>query len=230
MWDKIWNQLFELSTLPVLCLMLSGYIGLRYWGRFPYSLKILVVFLLFNLIIEIGARVAGFIFQQNLPLLHLYTLGELVLFSLFYREILDDSSQFKQHYKKITTPAIALVILNTLFVQGLFEFNSYAKTLVQVLIILYALDFAFRFSEKDLPDTDFNKTLRMANSAVLLYYCGSLFIFMASQFEIESKGAFQVLWDINSALNLIFQIVMLITLWKVVFRHPKSSSSPAQAS
>lgn len=188
------------------------------------------MFLFFNLTIEISARVAGFIFQQNLPLLHLYTLGELVLFSLFYREILDEASQFKQHYKAITTLTAALVILNTIFLQGLFEFNSYAKTLVQVLIILYALDFAFRFSEKDLPDTDFNKTLRMANSAILLYYCGSLFIFMASQFEIESKGAFQILWDINAVLNLIFQLVMLITLWKVVFRRPKSSSSRAQAS
>jgi carbon starvation protein CstA len=193
-------------------------------------MKVMALFLVFNFLIEISARVTGFLFKQNLPLLHLYTLGELILISLFYRAVLEENSPFKQHFKTITALAAVLVILNTIFVQGLFEFNSYAKSLVQVLIILYALDFAFRFTEKDVLATDFNQLLRLVNSAILLYYCGSLFIFMTSQFEIESKGAFKILWDVNAVLNLIFQIVMLITLWKVVIRRPKSSSSRAPAS
>lgn len=120
-------------------------------------------------------------------------------------------------------------MLNTLFLQGIFEFNSYGKTLVQVLIILYALDYAFRFPALDTPDTA-EETLQLVNAAVLIYYCGSLFIFMSSQFELQMGEAIRILWKINAILNLIFQIMILIALWKAIFKPRKSSSSPVPVS
>jgi len=230
MWTKILNQFNDLSTLPVLCLLLSCLLGLRYWFRFPAPLRIIVIYLVFNFLIEIGARVASAVYAQNLPLLHLYTLGECLLFSLFYRQILDDRSVFKRFFNWILGVILSLVLLNTIFLQSIFEFNTYAKILVQVLIILYALDYAFRFAEREESNPQVGQALRLINAAVLIYYCGSLFIFMSDHFAIRMGTAIQILWDINTVLNLIFQLVILVALWKVVFSLPKSSSSPAQAS
>lgn len=230
MWSKIISELYDITSLPVLCLLVSCCIGLLFWRRQLPPMKIIIVFLLFNLTIEIGARIVGILYRNNLPLLHLYTFGECLLFSLFYRQVLDEKSVFKRYFYQVLGVTLILVVLNTIFLQGIFQFNSYAKTLVQVLIILYALDYAFRFSEEEEQHTIVNRSLRLINAAVLIYYCGSLFIFMSSTFEIETGGALQILWDINTVLNLIFQIVVLIALWKVVFHQRKLSSSSVQAS
>lgn len=230
MWHTIWSELYDITTLPVLCLLISCWLGLHHWRRLPEPMKRLVWFLSFNLFIEIGARVASIVWGQNLPLLHLYTFGECLLFSLFYRQILEEGSVFRQYFGWILGSALTLVVLNTVFLQNIFGFNSYAKTLVQILIILYALDYAFRFSEQAGPEPQLSRSLRLINSVVLIYYCGSLFVFMSSQFEIKTNGALRILWHINTVLNLIFQIVVLIALWKVVFHPRKLSSSSVQAS
>lgn len=230
MWERMLIQFQDLATLPLLCLLMSCILGLRYWQRLPRPFQVLVGYLVFNFLIEVGARMGAILFKQNLPLLHLYTLGECWLLSLFYREILDEDSVFQRYFKWIVGTVLGLTVLNTLFLQGIFEFNSYAKTLVQVLIILYAMDFAFRFSERNDPDPALTQMLRLVNSAILIYYCGSLFVFMSSQYETEMKDGIRILWQVNKGLNLIFHLIVFVALWKMVFKRPKSSSSPAQAS
>lgn len=228
--NTLWNLFYDLSTLPVLCLILSCSMLWRHRKRLPQPVKPLVLFLFFNLFIEVAARVASVIWGQNLPLLHVYTFGECLLLSLFYRNILDAGSVFRRYFWWIVGSVLVLVVLNTIFLQHIMGFNSYAKTLVQILIILYALDYAFRFSEQEYPEVQLSRSLRLINSAILVYYSGSLFVFMSSQFELSTKGALRILWNINTVLNLLFQIVVLIALWKVVTHPRKLSSSSAQAS
>ncbi|HOY05570.1 MAG TPA: hypothetical protein PLO67_09210 [Saprospiraceae bacterium] len=230
MWTTIWKEFYDITTLPLVCLTVTCFLCVQHWSRLPAAFRILAVFLFFNLFIEIGARFAGIFYGMNLPLLHVYTVGELLLFSLFYKKTLDPGSIFRRYFEWIVGTVLVLVVLNSVFIQHIFEFNSYAKTLVQILIILYALDYAFRFSEQAEMETQQNRSLRLINSAVLIYYCGSLFVFMSSQFELETGGALQILWDINTVLNLIFQMVVLFALWKVAFHLPKLSSSSAPAS
>ena len=227
MWPIIWREIYDITTLPIICLMGSCWLGARHWQRLPASLKWMVMYLFFNLAIEIAARAASILWGQNLPLLHLYTVGECILLSLFYHKILDEESVFQRYFKWIVGITILLVVLNTIFLQSIFEFNSYGKTLVQLLIILFSLDYAFRFSEQTNTNIQLSRSIRLINSAVLIYYCGSLFVFMSSQFEIETRGALQILWDFNTVLNLFFQIVVFIGLWKVLFQPQKLSSSSA---
>lgn len=230
MWHIIWNELYDSTTLPVICLLCSCVLAACYWKRLPSPMQVLAIFLFFNLFIEIAARIASHVWRQNLPLLHLYTLGECLLLSIFYKYILDDGSVFRRYFKWITGGALLLVVLNTVFLQKPTAFNSYAKTLVQILIILNALDYSFRFSEQTLSDTLLNRMLRWVNAAILVYYCGSLFVFMSSQFEIKTGGALRILWHINTGLNLIFHIIVFYALWIITFRQQKYSSSSGPAS
>ena len=225
MWDIIWNELYDSTTLPVICLLGSCILAGCYWKRLPDPMQVLAIFLFFNLFIEIAARIASHVWRQNLPLLHIYTLGECLLLSIFYRHILDDESVFRKHFYWITGGTLILVVLNTVFLQKPTEFNSYAKTLVQILVILNALDYSFRFSEQTLSDTLLNRMLRWVNAAILVYYCGSLFVFMSSQFDIKTGGALRILWHINTVLNLIFHIIVFYALWKIAFHQQKSFSS-----
>lgn len=220
MWEILLDELSKFSALVFLFLVPSCVLGLKYRQRLGKPFRILVVYLCFNLVIEIGARILGYTVKNNLPLLHLYTFGELLLWSLFYREILARGTALVRHFKWITGIALLVIVFNSLFVQGLLTFNSYAKTLAQLMVIFYASSYAFNFLLDDGPDTPEKKLLRQVNAAVLVYYCGSLFIFMFSKFRGD-KADYQLLWNVNIVLNLFFQILVFISLCQAIFKPPK---------
>jgi hypothetical protein len=147
---------------------------------------------------------------NNLPLLHLYTLVEFILFALVYREIGLFNRWRKGFFPAFFFGVICLVILNSLFLQEITSYNSYAKTLVQVCLIGFALAYLFEFREKTTEIAGFS----YVNSAVLLYYSASVFVFMFGNILLGNKynGTF---WLINSILNLVFQILNLIGVWTV---------------
>ncbi len=223
MWEKIAGELTQLAALVFIFLVPSCLLGLIWWRKLPRAFQLLVVYLWFDLAIEIGARVLGHITHNNLPLLHLYTFGELLLWSLFYREILHPSSIFVRYFKWITGIALAAVLLNTIFIQHLLTFNSYAKTLVQLLLILYALNYAFNFLLEDRPNLALQKILRLVNAAVLVYYCGSLFVFMFSTLASPTnwKGGYEFLWNINILLYVFFQSIVLFSLCRLLILKPR---------
>lgn len=220
MWEILLDELSKFSALVFLFLVPSCVLGMLYRHRLSRPFRIVVVYLCFNLFIEIGARVLGYTIKNNLPLLHVYTFGELLLWSLFYREVLARSTLLVRYFKWITGAALLAIVFNSLFIQGIFTFNSYAKTLAQLIIIFYAISYAFNFLLDDSHDTPEKKLLRQVNAAVLVYYCGSLFIFMFSKFRGD-KADYQLLWNVNIVLNLFFQILVFVSLCQAIFKPPK---------
>ncbi len=232
MWQLIWSELTKFPALVFVFLLPSCLLGLVWWRRLPPSFRILVVYLWFNLATEIGSRIYGHYTKNNLPLLHVYTFGEMLLWSLFYRQILHPSAVLVRYFKWMTGLVLTAVVLNTIFLQGLWTFNSYAKTLVQLLVILYALSYAFNFLLEESPNVPLQKVLRPVNAAVLLYYCGALFIFMFSTLSLSShQGSFDFLWKINVVLNVVFQSIVLFSLCRLlIFKPRKLPSSSVRAS
>lgn len=223
MWQILRYELSDLSAPAVLCLLASCVLCLRYWQRLDPPLRILAIFLFFNLSIEISSRVLSYWESGNLPLLHLYTPVEFVLFSLFYRKILDPYSIFRRYFVSIVVGTTAAVIANSLYWQTLTHFNNYGKTLVQVLLILYALEYAFGPDMGGERTVVQRKTLSLINTAVLIYYCSSLFVFLFSPLAQKAGDPLTFLWDANALLNLVFQVLIFLGLWKTVFSRNSSS-------
>ncbi len=190
------------------------------WKIVPSSFKYLAAFLVWNFIIEVTAFLLVQNEINNLPLLHLYTLGEFILFSIYYRQINLKPTFFTKIVFIVVS--VLLIILNSVFLQNIDGFNSNAKTFVQVIIIINAIIFFYQNSiESEAED----HTIRLVNSAILIYYSGSLFIFMFSDyFQRLGEGIHINFWVFNALLNLIFQILILIAIWRTT-QSKKSLSS-----
>jgi len=242
-----YEWLMFVSAFPVICLAISCAIWLMKRAEFSGPLQILGYFLLFNLLIEISSRlVVRYIGSNNLPLLHCYTLGEFLLLSFFYRSLLPGHIIFRKHFAALVVTVSLLIVLNSIFLQSIYVFNSYAKTMVQIILIFYAILFFFHLPEtarikqpegwvlRQITDVVIDNisseikqpegwSLRLINSGVLIYYCGSLFIFMFSNIFIGNGLIYNGFWIFNALLNFLFHILVLIGLWRVAFRHPKLS-------
>ena len=184
----------------------------------------LFYFLIWNLIIEVLAQVFMKLEYNNLPLLHLYTLGEFILFSYFYMSLLNKPIRFKKIFGYFILVGSLLIILNSILFQSIYAFNTFAKTFVQIIIIGYAVLYFYYLVENPNLSVAKSKSLRLVNSAILVYYSGSLFIFMCGKFSLIDVEGFVVFWAFNAMLNFIFQLLILIGLLKAFFRKTTKSA------
>jgi hypothetical protein len=191
------------------------------YNRYPRFLRIFGVFLVVDMITEFAATEYARVYQNNLPLLHIYTVLEFVLMSWFYAVLDADNPILKRWKVGWIGLVMALLISNSLFLQPINTFNSYAKSIVQIIIISYAIGYFFNIYGKiDLTQrVPFSQVL--LNSGILIYYSGSLFVFMFSEWTLRYwtgvfEAAYSGMWMLNSILFFTFQIVILIAQWRIL--------------
>lgn len=195
----------------VVVISLSVLLALTHWKRLPGAFQFLTLYLGWNLVVEC------IIFflppnTNNLPLLHVHTLLEFVLISLVYWKMDIFRNWPPRSFWIFMATISGVIVLNSVFLQSIFTYNSYAKSLVQVLLIGYAVGYIFQLKEKSHE----SRALNMMNAAVLIFYSGSLFVFMFGNVMLELEYEVSSLfWSLNVFLNVLFQVLILISLWKV---------------
>ena len=220
----ILNESIKLIGNFAIAFLLVNVILLAYsFHQHKVAYRRLLYFLAFSLLIEISARLMAYSGLNNLPLLHLYTLGEFLLLSWLYKSLIIQPTLFQKYFWHFIFSISAFIVINSLFFQSLYTFNSLSKSIVQVLIITYAVLFFYNLTENQRLSLSTEKSLRLINSAILIYYSGSLFIFMYGQISFENKDLYKVFWAFNALLNLLFQLLILYGLWKVIFNKTSSS-------
>ncbi|WP_020536154.1 hypothetical protein [Lewinella cohaerens] len=207
-------------------LILNNLIVIFRHQQLPVKIRTLIFYLTISLATDLSSR---YLFNQasnNLYLLHIYTLLELLAWSyFFYRFFIHE--QWVQHKLPWLVGGVALLLIsNSIFLEPITGFNSNAKTLVQLILISYAIYYFFSSFGK----IDLRQPLPLAatliNFAILLYYSGSLFIFMFSKL-LTNQGVASNLqygfWAINALLLVILHGLILISLWMVASRKTTSS-------
>ena len=213
-----------MGDLAVLCLALNVMLCLFKFKKLNTSLRIFSYFLFWNLFIEVAARICSYTVESNLPLLHLYTLGEFILLSIFYKSLMVKSERAHQKINYFVLAGATLIILNSIFLQSIYSFNTIAKTAVQLTIISYAVLYFYNLTSNSSLSEQAGKSLRLINSAILVYYSGSLFIFMCSQVSFVESELYVFFWAFNAVLYLTFQLLVLWGIWKMVFQKTTLSS------
>lgn len=208
-------------------LAISVLIWLIRYRQLPSALQVLGCFLAIDLAIELLAGYLSSKRTNNLPLLHLLTFCEFIFFSFFYYHLIRTLSLHKRQFFVFISLVVAFLVVNSAFIQSIYSFNSIAKGLVHLILIIYAIWYFYQLSSLGPDDANTaGRPLRLINSAVLLYYSGSLFIFMFTNFiQANDLRMHRGFWAFNAGLNVVFQLLVLIGLWLTAFRQTKSSSS-----
>ncbi len=189
--------------------------------------KYFSMFLVFSLIIEISSHVIWsknnpFGITNNLFLLHILTLGEFILLSLFYNQMYKEVSTWQKNAGLFVLIVSGLIVANSLFIQPLYKFNTNARTLSQAIIIAYAVGYYLQATNEKLGK--FSKGINIINAGVLLYYTGSFFIFMFGNVLLGLEPRHNLFWLTNALLYLVFQLlVFTAAIWQ--FRQTKSTYS-----
>lgn len=179
----------------------------KYAGR---PLEIIWYYLLLDCIVNVLAVVLANHKINNLPVLHVFTILEFVLMSYFYLSILKEEAAGRIiKYLLILFPVFCIV--NFLFFQSIYQFNTYARPVEALIIMGCSLAY---FAQSNDAETRWSlNPINWINTGVLLYFSGALFIFSFSNLTVnelsEKYHAINILmWNIHATLLLIMYLLI----------------------
>lgn len=203
-----------ISHLPILGT--SCYSFMRY-KTLDRELKIFSWFLFVSGIIQMASLVLFLFKLNNMPLLHLYVAAGLICLVLFYQAVLGKFISEKITWG-ITIVFLAFTLVNTLFIQNILTYNSYALTVESVIIIILSL-FTFMLLLNDIfreSRTRLVKSLNWINSGLFIYYSSSLLIFYFGDLitSFSQSHLVKYTWVAHSFFSMIMYTCFFVGLWK----------------
>lgn len=151
------------------------------------------------------------IFSLILP--RLYTLIEFVAISIFFISITTRHS-FRKTMIILIAPFVAIVVID-FTVEGILKRDDLSVGIESLIFITYSLITLYYI----LHDTEYTDILSTSKfwviSAVLLYFGGSVFVFISTNYIAKlSREMFDLIWAIHAFAVIIFCSVLSIGLWK----------------
>lgn len=211
---------FDIEYIYLIPLILSALVSLRSfrldWTR---SFKIFSWLLLSTVIIELFAiGWQEFIYntfnqhyaQSNLWIYNAYIIIRHIFLSLYFSSILS-SQRLRYFIYRSGILYVCLAIANYFYLQTPFQLNSYSIVLSNVLVAFFSVMFFAEILEDKKPIISLSSSTEVWLAlGCLLYYSGSLPLFMLFNYLIKTNSALlPPLLFINDGLNFIMYSLFL---------------------
>jgi hypothetical protein len=206
--------LIEYAFVPEL---ITGLYAALVYRKLTVQAKNISYFIFFSCIIEIISKILWYRGENNLPLLHLYVLVGFLLIIRFYRSVL--VGFIHDYIFLFVTISFALfTVVNSLFFETIFNFNSTALSVQAVLLIIFSI-FTFIVLMNDIVKdrgSQLHPFLNWINSGVFVYYLSSLMVFYFGKLLIADYSSLinQYLWGIHVVFLMVMYCCFFIGLWK----------------
>lgn len=191
------------NLLPVM-------IALFRYRNLPAAAKTLFAYLVLNAVINTAASVLAYHHISNTPLFHFSTVLETIMLLFFFRQIMPgEKMRLLIIWLLLLFPAAGL--LNLLFLQHLFEFNSYILSLQSIIII--ALSFIYLWLYENHTEAAWSSfPLNWILSGLLLYFSSAFILFTFSNFIIplSTKKTLILIWNIHATLTIFMYVLIAI--------------------
>ena len=96
---------------------------------------------------------------------------------------------------------------------GFETFNTYARPIGNILFIFFAISYYYKLL-KDLKVRYLERNpMFWINTGILIYFSGSLFLFIFSNYILKNVQLNILFWAIHAGLNIFIHIFYAIGLW-----------------
>lgn len=189
-------------------------IAIIFFRRFNAALKVLCIHLFIACATEISSYVLMERGINNLPLLHVYTLTEFLLLYLYYDLIFGNTFP-KWLLRSIAAAFLLFSVINSLFIQSIYTFNSYARGLEALLLIIFSLMYFYKLSLPSQIDKEVMAPATWISSGILIYFSGGFILFILSNYILPMGHVLnRQIWAIHSFLSILLYVLVAIGLWR----------------
>ncbi|MCB9235538.1 MAG: hypothetical protein H6581_28035 [Bacteroidia bacterium] len=210
-----------LMAVPFVPLVMACmYAGLRF-TRLSRIHQILSLFIFFTTAIQGVSLWLWLEVKNNMPLSHLNTAVGILLLAWFYQEVFRG---FIDKWIFGWTGGLLFVfaLINAIFLQGLYSFNSYALMVQCIMVIILSLTMYAMLLNDTVKEQkrDQLKSLNWINAGLFIYFASSILLFYFGKVIIDtfSQEISLYSWIMHSFFATIMYICFLIGLWT----HPRN--------
>ncbi len=212
--NEIASLINKFAFVPVFITAAYGVIIYRRLGR---ELKVFSWFLFLSGFIQLVSTIIWYNGKNNLPLLHLYVAVGFVCLAWFYSVVLKGFINQKIIWGAALLFTIFTVV-NSLFIQNIYSFNSNALTVESVVIIILSL-FTYMVLLNDIvreKRKHLIQSLNWINSGLFIYYTSNLLIFYFGEVITHtfSKDLNRYTWVFHTFFLLVMYSCFFVGLWK----------------
>lgn len=202
------------SCIPVFATVIYAACCYR---RLNKALRLFSWFLFISGIIQALSLAMWFMSKNNMPLLHLYVIAGFLSLALFYNHLLRD---FIDQRLMIFLVAGFLVftVLNSLFLQPVSTFNSYALTVESVIVIIFSVS-TLMLGQHEVTRENQRQgfaSLNWINSGLLIFYTSDILIFYFGDSLIDFFPSYmnRYAWVAHSFFSAMMYSCFFIGLWR----------------
>ncbi|HEX7904282.1 MAG TPA: hypothetical protein VF487_10410 [Chitinophagaceae bacterium] len=176
--------------------------------------RVLFVYLVVDAVVSILSSTLAYHHVPNMPLYHFATIVDTVLLLYFFLMVFAEK-RWARYLIVCMFVFPLLAVLNLLFLQPLFSFNSYMLSLKSMLLI--GLCFLYWWYYEPVAGKAWKTIpLHWIISGLLLYFSSVFILFTFSDLiiSISSRSISIVLWNIHAGLSVIMYLLLAIGLSK----------------
>jgi hypothetical protein len=203
------NSKTFMAVIVPLSILLPIFIGLIKYRHLSASAKMVYWYLITSaLFTAVSLMISRYYHQNSMPVSHLFTVVEFALIVFFYKSLIKVAKKSRVNYYVIAVFTV-VCILNALFFQSIYTYNSYTKSIEAIICILFAMKY-FANMAADISETKImTKPDFYFNAGFFLYFSGAFMLFVFSNFIITnlSLSGFLTIWTIHAALVLIMYLL-----------------------
>lgn len=196
-------------------ILIPFFIGIFKYRQFNKSLRFIFYFVTFGTITEILTRIIIYMGVTNtLPITHIYLMIEFLILGLFFTHILRDIVR-KRLMLGLILLFEAYCLVNTLFLQSIYEYPSIPQSVSKILLVSFSILFFYKVMiETSVPNL-WKEPLIFINGAILIYFSGNLFYSLLFNLILDySKEFSKITIYYFVGLMTLFYILIAIGFWK----------------
>ena len=186
--------------------------------RYKYTSPPLRTILFYLAVAGITNAIAAFYafrHRNNLPLLHIYTIAELLLLVRFYQQTM--TSQAIRQWARLTLLLFPVVcIVNFIFFQSIYSFNSYTRPLESIILLIFSILYLSQATDNERASGRGIAPETWIVIGILLYFASTLFQFIFANIVSHhaSYGTKLLIWDIHASLVLIMYLLFAVGFFR----------------
>lgn len=205
--------IFKIVTFTNYVAFIVGLIQFKYFSK---ELKTIFYFVAFGAITEIYTQLhIYFIMKNTMPVGHFYFPIAFVILGMFYIQVLKNF--VKPIYILLLIIAfVSYSIINTLFIQNLYEYANIVSSIGALIIFLLSVTFFTKVMVEAKITKLSQEPLIWINIAILIYYTGNFFHHSLYNLRLNASIDVAILAaKLFSVLNILFYLIIAIGFLKV---------------